>query len=157
MLSVEIEGDDELVARFAATPDAIRAALAQKFGELAQKLEDKIKNEKLDGEVLVARDGRLRESIVVSLDETGASLSAYGVKYAAAQEFGFDGTESVGSHSRTIREAFGRAIAPKTIVVQAFSRQMRLPERSYMRSSLDEMREEIAQALRDAVDEGLNA
>ena len=157
MLSVEIEGDDELVVRFAATPDAIRAALAQKFGELAQKLEDKIKNEKLDGEVLVARDGRLRESIVVSLDETGASLSTYGVKYAAAQEFGFDGTESVGSHSRTIREAFGRAIAPKTIVVQAFSRQMRLPERSYMRSSLDEMREEIAQALRDAVDEGLNA
>jgi len=50
-----------------------------------------------------------------------------------------------------------RAITPKTIFVRAFSRHMRLEERSYMRSSLAEMQDEIAAALREAVDEGLEA
>lgn len=157
MLSVEIEGDEELVARFAAMPEAIRAALALKFAALARKLDDKIKNEKLDGQVLFSRSGGLRDSISVSLDESGASFSTSGVKYAAAQEYGFSGGESVAAHSRTVKQAFGRAIAPKTIFVEAFSRQMRLPQRSYMRSALDDMRDEIAQALREAVEEGLQS
>lgn len=155
MLSVEIDGDEELVARFAAMPEAIRAALAQKFAALAQKLEDKIKSEKLDGQALFSRSGRLRDQVSVSLNESGASLFTSGVKYAAAQEYGFSGEESVAAHSRAIRQAFGRAIAPKTILIEAFSRQMRLPERSYMRSALDDMTDEIAQALREAVVEGL--
>jgi phage gpG-like protein len=157
MLSIEIEGEEELVARFAAMPEAIRAALAEKFATLAQKLEDKIKNEKLDGQVLFARSGKLRDSISANLDANGASLVAAGVKYAAAQEYGFIGGENVAAYSRTIKQAFGRAIAPKTIVVEAFSREMRLPERSFMRSSLDEMQDEIAQALREAVEEGLTS
>jgi phage gpG-like protein len=157
MLSLEIEGEEELVARFAVMPEAIRAALAEKFATLAQKLEDKIKDEKLDGQVLFARSGKLRDSIAVNLEANGASLVAAGVKYAAAQEYGFSGEENVAAHSRTIKQAFGRAITPKTIVVEAFSREMRLPQRSFMRSSLDEMRDEIAQALREAVEEGLQS
>ena len=78
-------------------------------------------------------------------------------KYAAAQEYGFVGEESVSAHSREIREAFGRTIAPKTTLICAFSRTMNLPERSYMRSALDEMQDEIAAALSDAVEEGLSA
>ena len=156
MLTVEIEGEEELSARFSAMPAAIRAALAEKFAALAQRLEDKIRNDKLDGQVLNARDGRLRDSIGVKLDEHGASLMTSGVKYAAAQEYGFTGEESVAAHTRVIKEAFGRAIAPKTILIQAFARQMRLPERSYMRSSLEDMQDEIAQALREAVEEGLD-
>src|SRR5208283_1756428 len=132
MLTVEIDGDAELRARFAAMPESIRAALARKIAGLAQRLEDKIKNDKLSGEVLRARSGRLRQSIAARLEESGAALFAVGVKYAAAQEYGFDGAESVSAHSRAIREAFGRAITPKTIFVNAFSRHMRLPERSYM-------------------------
>ena len=157
MLSVEIEGDEKLAARFSMLPAAIRAALAEKFAELAQRLQDKIRNDKLDGQVLNARDGRLRDSIEIALDEHGASLMTSGVKYAAAQEYGFDGEESVAAHTRLVKEAFGRAIAPKTILIQAFARRMRLPEHSYMRSSLEEMQDEIAQALREAVEEGLNS
>ena len=55
-----------------------------------------------------------------------------------------------------LREAFGKAIAPKTIFMRAFSRHMNLPERSFMRSALDDMQDEIARALNDAVSEGLN-
>ncbi len=156
MLNIDIEGEAELAARFAAMPDAIRAELAKKLAELAQKLEDKIKNDKLGGEVLQARSGALRDSIAVSLDDGVASIFSRGVKYAAAQEYGFSGEEAVTAHSRMIKQAFGKAIAPKTIFVRAFSRHMDLAEHSFMRSALDEMQDEIRGALTAAITEGLD-
>jgi hypothetical protein len=92
---------------------------------------------------------------VASVDNAGASVFSAGVKYAFAQEYGFDGDETAAAHSRTIKQAFGKSIAPKTIFVRAFSRHMNLPERSFMRSALDEMQDEIAEALSEAVSEGL--
>ncbi|MGA8170014.1 MAG: hypothetical protein WB816_04150 [Methylocystis sp.] len=156
MFDVDIEGARELAARFDAMPAAIRAALKDKIADLSERLVEKIKNDKLGGEVLRARSGALQASIEASVDDAGASVFSAGVKYAAAQEYGFDGDETVSAHAREIREAFGKAIAPKTIFVRAFSRHMNLPERGFMRSALDEMQDEIAQALGDAVSEGLN-
>jgi len=155
MLNVEIEGVAELAARFDALPAAIRAALKDKIDGLADRLVDKIKNDKLGGEVLRARSGALQGSIEVSVDAAGASVFSAGVKYAFAQEYGFDGDETAGAHSRAIKQAFGRAITPKAIFVRAFSRHMNLPEHSFLRSALDEMQDEIAEALSEAVSEGL--
>jgi hypothetical protein len=156
MLDVDIEGAAELAARFDAMPAAIRAALRDKIADLADRLVDKIKNDKLGGEVLRARTGALQGSIGSSVDDDGASVFSAGVKYAFAQEYGFDGDETVAAHARAIREAFGKAIAPKMIFVRAFSRHMNLPEHSFMRSALDDMQDEIARALSDAVCEGLD-
>ncbi len=156
MLDIDIEGAGELAARFDAMPAAIRAALKDKIADLADRLVDRIKNDKLGGEVLRARSGALRGSIGSSVDDDGASVFSVGVKYAFAQEYGFDGDETVAAHARAIREAFGKAIQPKTIFLRAFSRHMNLPERSFMRSALDDMQDEIARALNDAVSEGLD-
>ena len=155
MLSVEIEGADALEERFASLPAAIREALAGKIEDLAQRLEQRVK-ENLSGAVMQSRSGSLRDSIEMRLEPAAAALVAR-TKYAAAQEYGFVGEESVCAHSRAIREAFGRAISPKTIFVRAFARAMDLRERSYMRSALDEMQDEVASALSDAVEEGLSA
>jgi len=155
MLSVGIEGADALEKRLARLPDTIRQALAQKIEDLAQRLEQKIKDN-LSGAVLQAKTGTLRDAIELRLEPTAAVLVAR-TKYAAAQEHGFLGEESVSAHSREIRQAFGRSIAPKTIFVRAFTRAMNLPERSYMRSALDEMHDEIAAVLSDAVKKGLGA
>lgn len=155
MLSVRIEGVDALEQRFEKLPDTLRAALARKIEELAARLEQKIKDN-LSGAVLQAKSGTLRDSIEVRLAPSAAALVAR-TKYAAAQEYGLAGEESVSAHSRAIREAFGRAIAPKTIFIHGFTRLMDLPERSYMRSALDEMQDEIAAALSEAVEEGLSA
>ena len=155
MLSIEIEGVDALEARFAKLPDTIRQALEQKSEALALRLEQKVKDN-LSGAVLQARSGTLRDSIEMTLEPLGATLAAR-AKYAAAQEYGFAGQESVSAHSREVREAFGRAIAPKSIFVRAFTRTINLPERSYMCAALDEMQDEIAKALIEAVREGLNA
>ena len=156
MFDLDIEGEAELIERFAAMPGAIRAALAKKLGELAQRLEGKIKDDKLGGEVLEPRSGALRDSISVTLANGSVEIFSRGVKYAAAQEYGFNGAETVAAHSRLIKEAFGKAISPKTIFVRSFSRQMNLPARSFMRSALDEMQDEIRTALTEAVEEGLN-
>ncbi len=156
MLNVEIDGASQLAARVEAMPEAIRAALKAKIDDLADRLVDKIKNDKLGGQVLRARSGALQASIEASVEDMGASVVSSGVKYAFAQEYGFDGDETVSAHVRVIKEAFGKAIAPKAVFVRAFSRHMNLPEHSFMRSALDEMQDEIAQALSDAVSEGLD-
>jgi len=156
MLDVDIEGAAEVAARFDAMPAALRAALRDKIADLAGRLVDKIKNDKLGGEVSRARMGALQGSIGSSVDDNGASVFSVGVKYAFAQEYGFDGDETVAAHARAIREAFGKAIAPKTIFVRAFSRHMNLSERSFMRSALDDMQDEIGRVLNEAVCEGLN-
>ena len=73
---------------------------------------------------------------------------------ARIHEYGFSGPETVRAHSRTIKQAFGRAISPKTVFVKEFSREMHMPERSFMRSALADKREEIKQGLADAIHEG---
>jgi len=73
------------------------------------------------------------------------------LRYGAAQEYGFAGTVSVGASLRWIREAFGRPIAEKTISVRAHNRRMDLPERSFLRSGLEDM----TPAIRAAVEAGV--
>jgi hypothetical protein len=155
MLNVECDGLDRLSQRFSVMPQAIRAALAQKRDALAQSLLARAQA-KLSGEILSLRSGRLHDSLQTSsIGDFGAAIfSAGDVKYAAAQEYGFDGEETVSAHSREIREAFGKAIDAKSIFVAEFTRRMRLPERSYLRSSLEEFREEILQAYSEALEEG---
>ena len=157
MPTIEIDGDARAsrALRRNAGLDTRRLAKDRRIGAKARRQDQE--RQALRRSSARARSGRLRQSIAARLEESGATISAVGVKLAAAQEYGFDGEESVRAHSRAIREAFGRAITPKTIFVQAFSRHMRLEERSYMRSSLAEMQDNIAAALREAVDEGLAA
>ena len=51
-------------------------------------------------------------------------------------------------------QAFGRQIKnPRKIMVRAHMAHMNLPERSFMRSALDEMRPEIREAFTDAIAE----
>lgn len=155
MFSLDIAGADELAQRFADMPSAIREALTQKRDALAQQLLDAARA-KLSGDVLNARSGALRDSLQASADDdlSARVFSSGEVKYAAAQEYGFEGDESVAAHSREIREAFGRAIDAKTIFVAAFARHMNLPARSYLRAALDEMRDDISQGFAEALEEG---
>ena len=81
--------------------------------------------------------GRLRASIAFStpnqpalgtgVQELNQGLTAIvgtNVEYALAVHEGFDGVVNVKEHTREIRTAFGRVIAPKRIRVKAHSRHM---------------------------------
>ena len=157
---IEVHGSVEIVARLEALPEKLRASLRKKVPFLALLLEDHIKSDKLSGQVLNVVTGRLRRSIHSDVIETGTSIegrvsSSGDVKYAAIHEYGFSGAETVRAHTREIKQAFGHAITPRTVNVREFVRQMEMPERSFMRSSFDDLKDVLRRGLVSAINEGL--
>jgi phage gpG-like protein len=152
MFALEIRGLDETSARFDAYPVALQAALGAKATELAATLTDLVKN-KLSGAVLNTGSGALRDSIAASVtadaDGVLASVGSEGdVKYAAIQEYG--GKTS----AHEILPVKGDVLAFVASDGQHFARRIEhpgsvIPERSYLRSSLEDMKDEILAALAD--------
>ena len=153
MSAIEVRGLQETSAQFDAYPAALQAALGAKTTELAAALTDLIKN-KLSGAVLNMRSGALRDLIAASVtaDAEGvrASVGSEGdVKYAAIQEYG--GKTS----AHEILPVKGDVLAFVAGSGQHFARRVEhpgslIPERSYLRSSLEDMKDEILTALADA-------
>ena len=152
MFALEIRGLDEGSARFDAYPVALQAALGAKATEIAAALTDLVKN-KLSGAVLNTGSGALRDSIAASVtadaDGVLASVGSEGdVKYAAIQEYG--GKTS----AHEILPVRGDVLAFVASDGQHFARRIEhpgsvIPERSYLRSSLEDMKDEILAALAD--------
>jgi phage gpG-like protein len=158
MFALDIEGLDETSARLEAFPAALGAALAAKAAELASALADRVRNDKLSGGVLNVRSGALRESIAADVSASGDGVSATvgsnGVKYAAIQEYG----GKTAAHE--ILPAKAQALAFVVNGALRFARRVEhpgsvIPERSYLRSTLDEMSDTIVAALADAAAESL--
>ena len=76
-------------------------------------------------------------------------------RYARVHEYGFAGTVDVKASLRRITEAFGRPIAEKAINIRPYQRRMELPERSFMRSALEDMDPEIRDEVEAALLEAL--
>jgi phage gpG-like protein len=159
MFALELDGLEETGARLDAYPAALGAALAAKAEELSAALADRVRDDKLAGAVLNARSGALRDSIFsdVSADADGILAtvgSSADVKYAAIQEYG----GKTSAHEILPRKA--KALAFVAGGALRFARKVEhpgsaIPGRSYLRSSLDEMTEEIVQALAEAAAEAL--
>jgi phage gpG-like protein len=157
MAALEVQGLEEAAAQFDAYPAALQVALSAKATELAGALADLVKNDKLSGAVLNARSGALSDSIAVSVAADGdgvlASVGSEGdVKYAAIQEYG--GKTS----AHEILPAKGDVLAFVSGNAQHFARRVEhpgsvIPERSYLRSALDDMKDEILDGLADAATE----
>jgi phage gpG-like protein len=159
-IQVRIEGDKRVIAQLKGLPPAVHAALERKVSLLSLKLLEKVQG-KLKGPVLTYRSGRLFKSIFMEVTSTdtmiqGRVASSGDVKYAAIHEFG--GTTKA------------HIIEPKKAAVLAYMMggKMRfakrvnhpgsvMPERSFLRSSLGDMADEIKDGMIDAVNEGLAA
>jgi phage gpG-like protein len=154
LLSINLVGDRELIARFQAMPSKVHAALLKKVTALRLKLEAHIKDQKLSGQVLHVQTGNLRASIFSETIDSaesviGRAASSGDVKYAGIHEFG-------GQTPAHVIEAKGNALAFMFQGKQAFFKRVNhpgstMPERSFMRSSLADMRDEIVQGMTDAV------
>jgi hypothetical protein len=113
--------------------------------------------------------GRLRSSIAFStpnqpalgtgVDELNQGLTAIvgtNVEYALAVHEGFSGRVNVQEHTREIKTAFGRAIAPKRIRVKAHTRHMtrtankfiETPGRQLLSTFQNMVNEEVTKATR---------
>ena len=82
--------------------------------------------------------GRLRSSITSQVSGDGMSVViGTNVEYAPRLEMGYSGQESVKAHTRTITQAFGRAIAPREVQVSAFTRQANAPAYPFLRPAIE--------------------
>jgi len=154
MLTLALAGADALEARLDGYPEELLAALADKATALADALADKVRNDKLSGQVLNVVSGDLRASIVsdAGVDGQGVigSVGVAGdVKYAAIQEYG----GKTAAHE--ILPSKAEALAFMAGGALRFARRVEhpgstIPERSYLRSSLEDMTDEIIEALGEA-------
>lgn len=137
----------------------VRTALEERIQRLTVKLQAHVVMDKLQGQVLNVRTGFLQGSIgqaVVANDLQITGIVSTARKYAAPHEYGLDKTVNVKEHLRTIKEAFGKSLKePVTFTVHAHEMHMHFPPRSFLRSALEDMTDEVRKGIADAVHEGL--
>jgi hypothetical protein len=159
VITAYLVGDEQLLERLRALPDAINLGLLRRITQLGIELQSDVQQDKLSGQVLRSRTGSLKSSIDLRVDQSGGAITASvfsDSRYAGVQEYGFAGTVSVRASLRRIREAFGRPITEKTISVRAYDRRMDLPERSFLRSALEDMTPAILDGVEAALAEAVS-
>jgi phage gpG-like protein len=135
----------------------VQDALLGKADALRGALEARIQ-QKLSGEILQTQSGALAASIISSIEndgsDTSVSISSTGVPYAAIQEFGGKTAahDIVAVKAKVLEFSAGGG--------QVFARTVHhpgstIPSRSYLGSSLAEMRDEIESGFKQAVLESL--
>lgn len=162
MITGEIIGDKEAIARLDNFTPKLRLQIIQSTQRLTAMMIGYVKEEKLSGQVLQNRTGTGRRSI-----NSGGSLyhengqNIFGKvgtnkRYMLAHEFGFHDAVAVKEHTRMQTMAFGKPMTPKAVMVSAHQMKMNIPERSFLRSSLADKRSEIIQEYRDAASRTVN-
>lgn len=90
---------------------------------------------------------------------TGRMKYGSRVPYAAVHEEGFSGTVRVGTHTRTITQAWGRQITPVEVTIPAHTRLMNVPKRPYLgpaqRSTQEELTARLAEMMHEILQEEL--
>lgn len=155
MIKGTVTGDAEIVRALSQGADTLPRRMGVTVAKLTMKLAARVKSQKLTGQVLNVRTGRLRRSITPRVTGMGSSrvegVVGTNVSYARKHEYGFTGTASVRAHLRMVKKAFGKSISPTQVQVRAHSRNVVYPEKSFLRSALKDMKPEILQALSSAV------
>jgi len=160
MLTVQLTGADALQSRLATAPATIHDTLTAKAADLAERLRAHVADDKLSGQVLQARSGALRASIAAQVDDNDGQVvarvfSAGDIKYAAIQEYGGHTAAHDIVPSKAKALAFlvhGNPVFAK-IVHHPGSQ---IPARSYLRSALADMGDQIIAEFRDAALDALN-
>ena len=158
MISVSANAVDAEIARLDALPQSLAARLADEVARLGEVLRDRVERN-LTGEVLQSRSGRLAGSVAVSVEASGAAMRASvssDAPHAAIHEYGgtIPAHEILPRSARVLAFPWrGRRRFFKRVSLPAIT----MPERSFMRSALDETEPEIRAALAQAVAEAMGA
>lgn len=101
-----------------------------------------VKADKLSGQVLKVRTGRLRRSITPATEDTGALIVGKvgtNVEYGATWENGFKGNIQVKDHKRLLVKAFGIPVKnPHKISVRAHTRKVDIKPRPFLAPTISE-------------------
>lgn len=155
MITVTVIGKEELRARIDAMPDKVHTALLRAITSLALQLEAHVKQDKLEGQVLNHITGRLQGSIMHDVIDqgtriTGRVYSNTTVNYAAIHEYG----GQIPDRYPVNAQALHFFIGGKEVFAK-FARGFTMPERSFLRSSLQDYRQIIINGMTNAVTSAL--
>lgn len=158
-LTASLVGADRLVAGLTAKSASLPKAVQQSVQRGALDLVAHIKENKLNGQVLKVRTGRLRGSINAKFENgSGVFKASVGtnLKYARIHEYGFQGAVAVKAHQRMMKVAWGKPVkAPHKIDVRAHVINMKMKARPFMQPALNEKRDGILGGIRAALIEAL--
>ena len=147
MINVQIIGAKELVAKFNSMPDALHRELLKEIVSLSMQVKAHIVQDKLQGQVLNHITGQLYGSIQQDVTETANSITgrvySANCNYAAVHEYGLMVKTRLGTGKGKPKEG---GVA-----------QFKMPERSFMRSSLEDYRQRIMDGLNRAVERVVKA
>jgi len=157
--SVRLQGSDELVQRMRTLPERARDSILLQMKAQAAEISAAIK-EKLSGPVLNAKTGRLRSGVYARVYPSDKKITlSVGVRgdvpYAAIHEYGGK------TRAHEILPTKGRAL--KFLGEQGAAQYAskvdhpgsRMPERSYVRSTVDEQLGDIESAIEDKMEEAI--
>lgn len=160
-MNVTIVGKERYVARMDAMPGRVHDELFGEITALSKDLENYIKNDKLLGQVLNQRSGKLRSSIHSAVNDaatliTGRVFSAAPMPYAAIHEYG--GTIPAHTIYPVKAAALRFLMGGQTVFAMKVNiPDVEMPERSFMRSALTDMAGQITARLKQAVARGTSA
>lgn len=160
MIDGFVLGDAALAARLAAVPAALDEGLGRRLVRFAIDLQASVAKDWLGGGALQRRSGALADSLEIDnvADASGPRMTLSATApYAAFQEYGFRGPESIAGHLRAIKQAFGKPLkgGAKEIAVRAYTRQLDYPAHSFLRAALDTMQGDLEQSISDGLGEAL--
>jgi HK97 gp10 family phage protein len=159
MIKAWIVGTEGVIGRLDQIPSKVAAALRRAVEAEAIKLTAYVKEQKLSGQALKAQTGTLQRSINYQLLDEGDRIAATvgtNLVYAAIHEYG--GT----TRAHVIEACKGKALAFQMGGQDVFFKRVNhpgshMPERSFLRSSLEENAGSIKAAIEQAVAEGVKA
>ncbi len=162
MIGLNIVGTEQVLEKLGTVTAKVRIAAKSSLDAWATELAGYIKAEKLSGQVLNRRSGKLSRSVYpYKPADTGTAISGgaragLDVPYAKLHEYGLQRNIVVSAHFRMQTMAWGKPMAtPREVLVNQHSSYINAPERSYMRSSLREQAPDGIAQLRAAVKEAI--
>lgn len=154
-ISGTVVGDREVSLTFDRVRDKSLPVLEKRIRRLAIKLQSIVMKNKLSGQALKVRTGTLRRSITQTVNVSGTAVTGIvgtNLEYAAIHEYGGVTRAHVieAKHAAALRFVFKGEIVFRKRVMHPGST---MPMRSFLRSALDDMRQEIIRDLYDGVGE----
>lgn len=156
IINISITGDARIVESMGRLPSAIRQALYRKILTLALKMERNVKVGKLNGQVLNRITGALSRSIQHEVIRTptgaiGKVFSSGDVKYAAIHEYGGVTSPHIIVPKKAAVLAFPGSTGKMVFAKKVNHPGSKMPERSFLRSTLNDMSVEISLGMKEAV------
>ncbi|MGA7120039.1 MAG: hypothetical protein WBY94_08080 [Polyangiaceae bacterium] len=154
MIEGSVTGDSAIVLKLERLPTTLRGAVVNALKREWFRLQAAVVTGKLSGDPLHRRTGVLASSINVGgadtatefVDEPADIIGRIGtkVRYGYVHEYG--GTFTIPSHDRRVESRLG-----KSFTQSVREHQATFPQRSFLRSTLDEQRPAVLAAIRAAV------